>query len=85
MTKAETAAETAAASVRTVALAGGGADVGRAWAAEAFDDALGRGFADQREARREAGEVALAWAVVGGIVAAVSGAQCDAAGGADGP
>ena len=54
-------------------------------AAEAFDDALGRGFADQREARREAGEVALAWAVFGGMVAAVSGAQCDAAGGADGP
>ena len=49
-----------------------------------FDDAVGLGFADEREARREAMEAALAMEVVGEILAAVIVAQFDAAGGTGG-
>lgn len=49
-----------------------------------FDAAVGRGLADEREARRAAGEAALARAVVGAVAPAVSVAQFTAAGRADG-
>lgn len=49
-----------------------------------FDAAVGRGLADEREARRAAGEAALARAVVGAVAPAVSVAPFTAAGRADG-
>ena len=50
-------------------------------AVEAFDDAVGLGFADESETGRKAVVAALALEVVGEILAAVIVAQFDAAGG----